>query len=194
MEEEQRTLRNLAEFKKRLHNKWPFETRKPRINPPDGRRLKHTSQRGSSQLAEMSSGAWQGRTVDPHRWMECMKKFSEEFRRIEELGKKQRHGYFSSRGPVVVALIDDGKTFLAPSKVQTNLMCPLCLGTDISHPDLSDQKEFNGCSFHQYREGSMWRVSPWWHSSSGYVIPIKLLINAPLSTNTRFFDVEKVND
>lgn len=49
-------------------------------------------------------------------------------------------------------------------------MCPLCLGTDISHPDLSNQKEFNGCSFHQYQEGSMWRVSPWWHSSSGYVI------------------------
>lgn len=172
MEEEERTLKNLAEFKKRVYDKWPSEKHKPKINPPDGRRLKNTSQRGNPQHADMSSGAWQGRTVDPHRWMECMKKFSEEFRRIKELGKKQRHGYVSSRGPVVVALIDDGKKFLSPSRMQTSLMCPLYLGTDISHPDLSDQKEFNGCSFHQYQEGSMWRVSPWWHSSSGYVIPI----------------------
>lgn len=116
MEEEERTLRNLAEFKKRVYDKWPFEKRKPIINPPDGRRLKHASQRGNSQHAEMSGGAWQGRTVDPHRWMECMKKFSEEFRRIEELGKKQRHGYFSGRGPVVVALIDDGKNSLPHQK------------------------------------------------------------------------------
>lgn len=115
MESEERTLRNLAEFKKRLYDKWPIGKRKPVIHPPDGRRLRHKLQRGDIQQVDLSSGPWQDRTVDPHRWMECMKRFSEEFRQITALqSKKQKHGHFSSHRPVVVALIDDGKRFLAP--------------------------------------------------------------------------------
>lgn len=110
LESEERILQNLAEFKNRLHEK--FGKRKLIIHPSGGRRPRRTLQRGDMQQVEMSSGAWQDRTVDPHRWMECMKKFSEEFRQIKELRKKQTHGHFSSHGPVVVALIDDGKTFL----------------------------------------------------------------------------------
>lgn len=50
-------------------------------------------------------------------------------------------------GPVKVALIDDG--------------------TDITHPDLKGVK-FPGKSFHHYQDGSTWRVSPYWDSSSGH--------------------------
>lgn len=117
MGSEERTLKNLADFKKRLYENWPVGKPKPTINPPNGRRLRHMSQHRDIQKAEISSSAWQDHAVDPHRWMECMKRFSEEFRHLTELRKKQRHGHSSSRGPVVVALIDDGKMIHAPSKI-----------------------------------------------------------------------------
>jgi hypothetical protein len=86
----------------------------------------------------------QERAVDPHKWMQCMEHFASYFRQIRALRDKITD---SSLGPVEVALIDDG--------------------TDIMHPDLKGMN-FLGKSFHHYKEGSTWRVSPYWDSSSGH--------------------------
>lgn len=76
-----------------------------------------------------------------------MENFAEHFRQIPALRDKVTD---PSLEPVEVALIDDG--------------------ADITRPDLSDLKgkKFPGKSFCYYQEGTTWRVSPYWDSSSGH--------------------------
>lgn len=71
-----------------------------------------------------------------------MEEFGSRFRQVRALRDKE-----PSLNPVEIALIDDG--------------------TDITHPDLKGMK-ISGKSFHHYYEGSTWRVSPYWDSSSGH--------------------------
>lgn len=71
-----------------------------------------------------------------------MEEFVSYFRQIRALRDRD-----PSLKPIEVALIDDG--------------------TDITHPDLKGMK-ISGKSFHHYVEGSTFRVSPYWDSSSGH--------------------------
>lgn len=71
-----------------------------------------------------------------------MEEFGSRFRQVRALRDKE-----PSLNPVEIALIDDG--------------------TDITHPDLKGMK-ISGKSFHHYYEGSTWRVSPYWDSTSGH--------------------------
>ena len=100
-----------------------------------------TSTRGS---ASQPSEEPQQRSVDPHKWMQCMDEFASYFRQIRALREKVTD---PTLGPVKVALIDDG--------------------TDITHPDLRG-KVIPGKSFHHYQENNTWRVSPYWDSASGH--------------------------
>ncbi|KAF3798291.1 hypothetical protein GCG54_00015272 [Colletotrichum gloeosporioides] len=141
LESDTRTRENLDEFEKRLYEAWPTERPKPRVIRPKstgGRRPN-----GAHQFS-IPLNPNQERSVDPHKWMQCMEEFASYFRQIQVL-RKPRSG--ESPAPVQVALIDDG--------------------TDITHPDLRGF-EFPGQSFHHYRDGSTWRVSPYWDSKSGH--------------------------
>ena len=73
-----------------------------------------------------------------------MEEFASYFRQIRALRDKITD---PSLGPVKVAVIDDG--------------------ADITHPDLKDAVIL-GKSFHHYRDGSTWRVSPYWDSPCGH--------------------------
>ncbi|RSL52172.1 hypothetical protein CEP54_011046 [Fusarium duplospermum] len=142
LESSQRTRQNLDTFEKRLHESWPND-RKPKVNRPKtggGRTLV----RG---LSVETLSDRQERSVDPHKWMQCMENFAKHFRQIPALRDKITD---PSLEPVEVALIDDG--------------------ADITRPDLSDLKgkKFPGKSFCYYQDGSTWRVSPYWDSSSGH--------------------------
>ncbi|KAM0419064.1 hypothetical protein ACHAPT_012003 [Fusarium lateritium] len=143
LESSERTRRNLDVFEKRLHESWPKDRPKPIVNRPKtggGRALV----RGLS--VETLSDRPE-RSVDPHRWMQCMENFAEHFRQIPALRDKITDPDLE---PVEVALIDDG--------------------ADITRTDLSDMKgkKFPGKSFCYYQEGSTWRVSPYWDSSSSH--------------------------
>lgn len=85
------------------------------------------------------------RSIDPHKWMECMTSFSKRFKQIKAL-----RGNNPSLPPVEVALIDDG--------------------VDIMHPDLNDTRDrtFLGQSFDLHNGGSTPRVPPYWSSPSGH--------------------------
>ncbi|KAJ4244398.1 hypothetical protein NW762_014526 [Fusarium torreyae] len=143
LESSQRTHKNLDDFEKRLHESWPEDRPKPKVHRPKsggGRMLV----RGQSvdNLPER-----QERPVDPHRWMQSMGNFAEQFRQLSSLREKITD---PSLEPVEVALIDDG--------------------ADITRGDLGNIKgeKFPGKSFCYYQEGSTWRVSPYWDSSSGH--------------------------
>ncbi|KAI8191102.1 hypothetical protein KHU50_000305 [Colletotrichum sp. SAR 10_65] len=83
------------------------------------------------------------RSVDPHKWIQCMDRFAESFKNI----KCVRDGVKdSSLSPVRVALIDDG--------------------TDITHSELNIQ--LPGKSFETCQEGPVSRVVPYWESASGH--------------------------
>ncbi|KAK2616050.1 hypothetical protein N8I77_002766 [Diaporthe amygdali] len=153
-----RTEENLHSFKQRLEKSWsqawPAGMHRLPIIEIDaslpahlGHALAHRRglQRGAVQPSPFNS-----HNINPHRWMECMKRFSEEFRQIVgKLSNMKRPVDSIIPGPVVVALIDDG--------------------TDKDHSDLSFNRPFRGTSFEQYQQGSRYRgVSPWWHSSSGH--------------------------
>ncbi|KAJ4256271.1 hypothetical protein NW762_009351 [Fusarium torreyae] len=138
LESSARTVANLKEFEKRLHESWPTDD-KPKVYPP-----KPSSGRLRAPEADSQSTLRQGRSVDPHKWMQCMEEFASYFRQIRALRDRVAD---PSLKPVEVALIDDG--------------------TDITHPDLKGMK-FPGKSFHDYQEGSTWRVSPYWDSASGH--------------------------
>lgn len=108
-----------------------------------------------------------------------MKRFSEEFRQIVGKLKNMKRPVDSLiPGPVVVALIDDGRVLALSSytayklsyTVQDYILTYVALGTDKDHSDLSFNRPFRGTSFEQYQQGSRYRgVSPWWYSSSGFV-------------------------
>lgn len=109
-ESEERINQNLEDFQKRLYKSWlPREGKsKPKV-------LIHPQIRGLpgdlSQPEKVLPGftSSNDKTVDSHRWIECMKRFSNEFRQIKELREAQDK-VDSRLGPVVVALIDDGKS------------------------------------------------------------------------------------
>ncbi|KAF4457029.1 intracellular serine protease [Fusarium austroafricanum] len=142
LESSERTKLNLDSFEQRLHKSWPEGKPKPKVNRPrsGGGRLLVRGQ--SIELPER-----QERPVDPHRWMQTMNNFSEQFRQLSSLREKITD---PSLEPVEVALIDDG--------------------ADITRGDLGDIKgeKFPGKSFCYYQDGSTWRVSPYWDSSSGH--------------------------
>ena len=143
LESNERTQKNLDAFERRLYESWPEEKPKPKVNPPKyGGGL--TLARGLSVDTLTNSHE---RPVDLHRWVQCMENFAEHFRQIPSLRDRITD---PSLEPVEVALIDDG--------------------ADITRPDLGDVrgKKFPGKSFCCYQEGSTWRVSPYWDSSSGH--------------------------
>ncbi|KAF5673912.1 intracellular serine [Fusarium heterosporum] len=143
LESSVRTDRNLDAFESRLYESWPDETPKPKINRPKsgGGRLLIRGQ-SVDALPERHE-----RPVDPHRWMQSMGNFSEQFRQLSCLRDKITDPALE---PVEVALIDDG--------------------ADITRGDLGNitGEKFPGKSFCYYQEGSTWRVSPYWDSSSGH--------------------------
>jgi hypothetical protein len=73
-----------------------------------------------------------------------MEEFASCFRKIKGVNDQRAD---PALNPITVALIDDG--------------------TDITHSELNG-KEFPGKSFHEYSDGSSWRVSPYWDSASGH--------------------------
>ncbi|RSL61222.1 hypothetical protein CEP53_005192 [Fusarium sp. AF-6] len=173
LESSERTRQNLDAFEQRLHESWPND-KKPKVNRPKtggGRTLV----RG---LSVETLSDRQERSVDPHRWMQCMENFAEHFRQIPALRDRITD---PSLEPVEVALIDDG--------------------ADITRPDLSDLKgkKFPGKSFCYYQEGSTWRVSPYWDSSSGHGTLMARLIHkiCPSAVihviKLQTFDVENSN-
>lgn len=110
-ESEERINQNLEDFKKRL-KKSCFREGKSNLKP---KVLIHPQIRGLpgdlSQPEKVLPGftSSNDKTVDSHKWIECMKRFSNEFRQIKELREAQDK-VDSRLGPVVVALIDDGKS------------------------------------------------------------------------------------
>lgn len=84
----------------------------PKVFPSDAKDLGQAiSQPGELQPGTLHSSTWNDQSIDPHRWMECMKAFSEEFRQIiGKLRKSRKPRDLSTPEPVVVALIDDGDT------------------------------------------------------------------------------------
>ncbi|KAF4968448.1 hypothetical protein FSARC_4142 [Fusarium sarcochroum] len=86
-------------------------------------------------------------SVDRYRWMDCMTDFAAQFKKIESSTDNITGPTLS---PVEIALIDDG--------------------FDITHPDFEDAagSKFRGKSFHHYQDGSIWRVSPYYDSTSGH--------------------------
>lgn len=94
------------------------------------------------------------RSIDPHKWMECMTSFSKRFKQIKAL-----RGNNPSLPPVEVALIDDG--------------------VDVMHPDLNDTRDrtFLGQSFDHQTGGSTPRVPPYWSSPSGHGTLMERLIH-----------------
>ncbi|KAL6823277.1 intracellular serine protease [Trichoderma camerunense] len=140
-ESDTRVNSNFNDFVKRVHESWRSD-KQPIINGPIPA---HNYLLGMGILTrEGQLNQSQERGVDPHKWMQCMEHFNSHFRQIRALRDKITD---ASLTPVVVALIDDG--------------------TDIMHPDLKGMG-FPGKSFHHYREGSTWRVSPYWDSPSGH--------------------------
>ncbi|KAK8925053.1 Major intracellular serine protease [Metarhizium anisopliae] len=140
LEPETRVRENLDAFERRLGESWPPTEAKPKV---------HIELLGAGgplpSLTQPSDlQPRRQRPVDPHKWMQCMEEFASHFRQIRALNDKSAD---PALAPVKVALIDDG--------------------ADITHPDLKGMK-FPGKSFHHYREGSSWRVSPFWDSSSGH--------------------------
>lgn len=97
-----------------------------------------------------------------------MKKFSEEFRHIVGKLRSRRPVDALAPSPVVVSLIDDGKLFSA-GRFHGYRLIFVVPGTDKGHEDLSFQRPVAGTSFQQYQQGRYRGVSPWWHSSSGFV-------------------------
>ncbi|KAL7904225.1 intracellular serine protease [Trichoderma velutinum] len=140
-ESDTRTRSNFEKFVERVHKSWSSE-RLPVINGPLP--INKYLLRMDVLTKEGQLNHNQGRSVEPHKWMECMEHFNSYFRQIRALRDKTTD---ASLAPVVVALIDDG--------------------TDIMHPDLKGLRLL-GKSFHHYQDGSTWRVSPYWHSPSGH--------------------------
>ncbi|KAL7903704.1 peptidase S8/S53 domain-containing protein [Trichoderma velutinum] len=137
-ESETRVKSNFNYFIERFHKYWPSDKR-PIINGPI---LANNYLLGTNILTkEGQLNHSQERGIDPPRWMQCMDHFNYYFRQICAPITD------ASSLPVVVALIDDG--------------------TNIFHPDLKNMVQ-RGKSFHHYQDGSTWRVSPWWDSSSGH--------------------------
>ncbi|KFG80924.1 intracellular serine protease [Metarhizium anisopliae] len=139
LEPETRVRENLDAFERRLGESWPTEA-KPKVY------IQLLGAGGPLPSLTQPSDLQprRQRPVDPHKWMQCMEEFASHFRQIRALNDKSAD---PALAPVKVALIDDG--------------------ADITHPDLKGMK-FPGKSFHHYREGSSWRVSPFWDSSSGH--------------------------
>ncbi|SCO40223.1 related to microbial serine proteinase [Fusarium fujikuroi] len=141
LESRERTIENLNAFEKRLHDSWPEGRPKPQVIPPKtggGVRM------ATVQVPDARPQPLQ-RSIDPHKWMECMTSFSKRFKQIKAL-----RGNNPSLPPVEVALIDDG--------------------VDIMHPDLNDTRDrtFLGQSFDHQTGGSTPRVPPYWSSPSGH--------------------------
>lgn len=141
LESRERTIENLNAFEKRLHDSWPEGRPKPQVIPPKtggGVRM------ATVQVPDARPQPLQ-RSIDPHKWMECMTSFSKRFKQIKAL-----RGSNPSLPPVEVALIDDG--------------------VDIMHPDLNDTRDrtFLGQSFDHQTGGSTPRVPPYWSSPSGH--------------------------
>lgn len=110
-ESEERINQNLEDFEKRLYKSWLLRKGKSNLKPkvlipPQIWGLPGDLSQPEKVLPGFTSS--NDKTVDSHRWIECMKRFSNEFRQIKELREAQDK--FDSRlGPVVVALIDDGQ-------------------------------------------------------------------------------------
>lgn len=111
-ESEERINQNLEDFEKRLYKSWLDGKSKPKvlIHPQIRGLPGDLSQPGDMQKVLPGFTSSNDKTVDSHRWIECMKRFSNEFRQIKELREAQDK-VDSRLGPVVVALIDDGKSF-----------------------------------------------------------------------------------
>ncbi|KAF4961920.1 hypothetical protein FSARC_9961 [Fusarium sarcochroum] len=143
LESSQRTHRNLDAFEKRLYESWPQDRPKPKVNRPksSGDRMLLRGQ-SVDNLPER-----QERHVDPHKWMQSMGNFAEQFRQVLFAGKEDID---PSVEPVEIALIDDG--------------------ADITRRDLGNinGEKFPGKSFCYYQDNDTWRVSPYWDSSSGH--------------------------
>ncbi|KAG5761608.1 hypothetical protein H9Q72_010296 [Fusarium xylarioides] len=141
LESRERTIENPNAFEKRLHDSWPEGRPKPQVIPPKtggGVRMAQV------QVPDARPQPLQ-RSIDPHKWMECMASFTKSFKQIKALRANN-----PSLPPVEVALIDDG--------------------VDIMHPDLNDTRDrtFLGQSFDHHNGGSTPRVPPYWSSSSGH--------------------------
>lgn len=110
-EAEERINQNLEDFEKRLYKSREGKSKPKVLIHPQIRGLPgDLSQPGDMQKVLPGFTSSNDKTVDSHRWIECMKRFSNEFRRIKEL--REAYDKVDSRlGPVVVALIDDGKSF-----------------------------------------------------------------------------------
>ncbi|OBT56491.1 hypothetical protein VE04_04991 [Pseudogymnoascus sp. 24MN13] len=141
LESEERTKKNLDDFKEQLGQSW-LTINKPTpvfIPPKSGGR----GAQSQGQPAEGSQAAQiPERTVDPHKWMQCMEEFASSFRQISGISNK---GSDPRLHPVTVALVDDG--------------------VDSAHPEFVN-KEFHGKSFDNYNDG--WKVTPYWASASGH--------------------------
>lgn len=115
-EAEDRIQENLDNFENRLFNSWPIREGKDKpkvhIHPQIRDPPRDSSQHGDMQHGLPDFTSPQDKKVDSHRWIECMKKFSNEFRQIKELREAQNK-VDPGLGIVMVALIDDGK-FLQP--------------------------------------------------------------------------------
>lgn len=135
-------MKNLADFKVRLHQSWPEGRPKPEVHLPETTNTSRSRTTGQPGVPQQP--LQQEPSIDPHRWMQCMEEFSSAFRQIKGLNDRQSD---PALNPITVALIDDG--------------------ADITHPELNG-KRFPGKSFHDYTDGSSWRVSPYWHSASGH--------------------------
>ncbi|KAK2041785.1 hypothetical protein LZ31DRAFT_501822 [Colletotrichum somersetense] len=150
LESEERTMKNINEFEKRIRETWP-----PGLPPPKVIRPKLTGdifRDGGLQLSVQMSHNDE-RPIDPHKWMQCMADFAKHFRQVRVFRDPVTD---QSLGPVQVALIDDG--------------------ADTTHAGLEGIK-FRGQSFCHYWDGTRWRVSPYWHSSSGHGTAMAMLIH-----------------
>lgn len=110
-ESEERIDQNLDDFEKRLYKSWLLREGKSKpkvlIHPQIRGLPGDLSQPGDMQKVLPGFTSSHDK-VDSHRWIECMKSFSNEFRQIKELRETQNNVDYRL-GPVVVALIDDGK-------------------------------------------------------------------------------------
>ncbi|KAK2012402.1 subtilisin-like protein [Colletotrichum eremochloae] len=150
LESEKRNQENINKFEERLREAWPSGLRPPQVIRPKSSANNFTY--GAFQLS-VQLGHNTERTIDPHKWMECMGDFASYFRQIPVLREPVTD---QSLGPVQIALIDDG--------------------ADITHDALRGFR-FPGHSFCHYWEGSTWRVMPYWHSSSGHGTAMAMLIH-----------------
>ncbi|ROW06250.1 hypothetical protein VPNG_08109 [Cytospora leucostoma] len=153
LDSKERTNSNLDKFEARLKQSWSM--RNPKITKPDfirpdyGGLLHQSTQRVRDRGSTVAQTP--KRRVDPHKWMQCMENFAEEFRQIKGIHEKQMDPLLN---PVTVALIDDGTDITLPElQVRTS-------------PRDRSYRSFPGKSFDQFQGG--WRVSPYWVSSGGH--------------------------